>query len=405
MLLDLPFQALHSAMRNPFRSLLTILGLSFGVTAFGASMLTGLGASKGLWEELQELVENVVEVHWSYVDVSRRSMTIPPKNLDSEDVKMIQSIEGVTNVLPMLVRARIKVRQGNDTIGTRLECVSTTAQGTRYFQLNRGRPFLPAEKNGFVKSCYIGLDVAKALFGGADETLGQKIYLNGFPFTVVGVLTYKPDFLRRNYNYRVVVPMNTAKDIIPLSNSYDVIHIEIAPDASTANIVKTVDRLLIQAHGLRNYSIEIPEEIVEKRRRIFYGVISVVVILSFICLTVSGVGIMNVLLFSVKERTKEIGIRLACGSPPRSIFFLVTSEALILCAFGGLIGCLLAYPMALGLCRAASLFVTDCVHLAPEFHFGSIAADFGIAMLTGIFSGAYPSYIASRMEPAECFMK
>jgi len=397
-------QAFLSALRNPFRSLLTIIGLTVGVTAFGASLVTAFGASRGLWIELQEMVENVIEIHWTYADMGNKVLSRPPKNLGPEDVESLKTIPGVESVFPVVVRVRAKVRYGQAALDPRLECIPASDHEVRYFQLTRGRPFIPSEQMGYQKACYIGREVNDKLFK-ARNPLGELLYVNGIPFTIVGVLKSKPDFLNRNYNYRVVIPLSQAREVTSFNGVFDIIMADISGAKDAPAIAGEMDRRLLQAHGLKNYHIVIPEEIFQKRLRIFNGIISVVVIFSFFCLFVSGVGIMNVLLFSIKERSREIGIRLACGSPPGIIFLLITFESIILCLAGGLMGCLLAYPMALGLGRLVSLFIVDAARLSPEFSPLSLLAAFGVALVTGIISGAYPSYVASQLEPAECLRK
>jgi len=402
---DSLFQAFLSAWRNPFRSMLTILGLVFGVSAFGATLLTSIGAGKGLWKELESLVENVVEINWVFTDIRGKSLSLPPKNLDSEDVARIEALPGITRAFPMVVRTRIRIQSQDRLLGARLECIPEIQGGMNFFRLCRGRDFLPQEHAGYVKSCHIGSELAERLFNGQNP-LNRSIYINGYPFTIVGVLRFKPDFLRRNFNHRVVVPMGCAKNILSdFHGTFDSILAEVSDSVSVSAVTEKIEFLLSQTHVLKNYQLFIPEELVEKRKRVFYGGISAVLILSFICLFISGVGIMNVLLFSVKERTREIGIRLACGAGPASIFFLILSESFMLCAFGGLIGAALSYPAAMGLSKVAEVFFGGAAAVNPEWNFLGIAVAFAVSLATGMISGAHPAFIACQMEPAECFQK
>lgn len=404
MIRDLLAQACLSALRNPFRSLLTILGLSVGVTAFGSSMMTAVGAGKGLWVELEDLVQNVVEVEWRYVDISREILSKPPKTLDNNDVQAISNLPNVDWVIPMVVRIRLKVRYQNSTSTSRLECIPRLPPGAKYFDIKRGRRFHPWEQDGSIRACYIGQDVAQRIFGNTSP-LGKIIHVNGLAFNVVALLEAKPDFLRRNYNNRIVVPLAQSRDLAGNTQGYEIIMVQASSDVKTSSVRNLIEQLLKEQHGIHNYKVRAPEQIIKKRQKIFYGVISVTTVLSFICLFVSGVGIMNVLLFSVKERTQEIGVRLACGTSPNGIFWLVTSEALILCAIGGIIGSLAAYPMAIALCQLAGMFMGQGIHLIPELSIINLLIAFCLAMITGLISGAYPAAKASRLEPAECFRR
>ena len=185
-------------------------------------------------------------------------------------------------------------------------------------------------------------------------------------------------------------------------SSLDSITVRTASVDEMARVGDDIERVLAASHGVKNYRIVVPREMVEKQKRIFFGVVAVVFALSTISLLVSGIGIMNVLIFSVKERTREIGIRLACGSPPQQIFLLITTEAFVLCVGGGAAGCLLAFPTAILLGRGASLSMPSGVPLAPVFDPAVVALSFVLAVFTGVLSGVYPSYLASRLEPAEC---
>jgi hypothetical protein len=394
-------QAFLSARRNVLRSLLTICGLTVGVMAFGASWMTARGVREGLWTELAELVDNVIEVEWQATTPNEGPLERPPKPLDEEDVRRLAALPGVQSAYAVVYRPRIRVRQGDTEVAAGLECIPTLPRGLPSYRLAAGREFLPWEARGLVRACYIGRDLAERLARGGN-LLGKTVLCNGTPFVVVGLLSSRPDFFRRNANLRVVVPLARAADIIPNVRSLDLITVRTSALDDMTRVAETIEQVLRSTHGVKNYRVLVPREMIEKQKRIFYGVVAVVFALSQISLLVSGIGIMNVLTFSVKERTREIGIRLACGSPPRQIFLLITMEALLLCAAGGVAGSLLAYPMAIFLGRGASLSIPSGVPLAPIFDPGILAVSFLLALATGALSGFYPSYLASRLEPTEC---
>ena len=401
MISDTLEQALLSARRNWLRSLLTMCGLTVGVTGFGASFMTARGVRQGLWSELAELTDNVIEIEWQATTPAEGPLDRPPKPLDQDDLDRISRVRGVESVYAAVYRPRIKVRYGTVEVAAGFESVPRLPKGTPYYRLAKGREFLPWEESGLVRVCYIGQELAARLFPGRDA-LGKTVQCNGTPFTVVGTLAARPDFFRRNFNYRVVVPMSGAADVLPRMSSLDSITVRTASVDEMTRVGDDIERVLAASHGVKNYRIVVPREMVEKQKRIFFGVVAVVFALSTISLLVSGIGIMNVLVFSVKERTREIGIRLACGSPPQQIFLLITTEALVLCVGGGAAGCLLAFPTAILLGRGATLSMPSGVPLAPVFDPAVVALSFVLALFTGVLSGVYPSYLASRLEPAEC---
>ncbi len=394
-------QAFLSARRNWLRSLLTMCGLTVGVMGFGASFMTARGVRQGLWSELAELTDNVIEVEWQAATPAEGPLLRPPRPLDQDDVDRIARVRGVQSVYAAVYRPRIKVRSGAVEVAAGFEAIPRLPEGAPYYRLATGREFLPWEQAGLVRVCYLGQELAARLFPGRNP-LGRTLLCNGAPFVVVGTLAERPDFFRRNFNYRVVVPMSGAADVLPRLSSLDSITARTTSLDDMARVAADVERVLAARHGVRNYRVQVPREMVEKQKRIFYGVVAVVFALSQISLLVSGIGIMNVLIFSVKERTREIGIRLACGSTPRQIFLLVTMEAFVLCVGGGIAGCLLAFPTAILLGRGAALSMPSGVALAPVFDPAVVALAFVLALLTGVLSGVYPSYLASRLEPAEC---
>jgi hypothetical protein len=394
-------QAVLSARRNWLRSLLTMCGLSVGVMGFGASGMTARGVREGLWSELAELTDDVIEVEWQATTPAEGPLVGPPKPLDQDDVDTIARLPGVLSAYAAIYRPRVKVRHGQVELAAGFEAVPPVPSGTPHYRLASGREFLPWEQAGRVGVCYLGQELAARLFPGQDA-VGRTVLCNGAPFLVVGTLRARPDFFRRNANYRVVVPLARAGDVLPRLQSLDTITIRTRGAEEMDGVASEVERLLRASHGVRNYRIMVPREMVEKQKRIFYGVVAVVFALSQISLLVSGIGIMNVLVFSVKERTREIGVRLACGSPPRRIFLLITLEALVLCAGGGIAGCLLSYPTAILLGRGARLAMPGGMAAAPAFDLSIVGLSLALALLTGALSGLYPSYLASRLEPAEC---
>ena len=405
MIYDLIYQAYISAVRNRVRSLLTIFALAVGVAVLGASLMTAIGASRGVWSELEKLTENIIEISWMYTERSQTYLKQPPKDLNDADVQSIAELKDIKSVYPIIIRVRVKIKYSRLEFSSRMEAIPQIQEKSSHFEVIRGRYFTPLEQEGLSSACYIAQDLAQRMFPGKDM-LGEILYVNGLPTKIVGILPHKVDIFRRNFNNRLVVPMPIGYKIIggiPLS--YDYIFAAAEPGSDLSYLARQVDKILRNNHGVRNYRVSIPEDMLNKKRQILYAIVGILITFAFFCLFVSGIGIMNVLLFSIKERKQEIGVRLSLGATPMYIRLLISTEALLISLVGGVIGGVCAYPLSMVMTYAVYSFIQVSTELRPDFSMTALVAAVVFSGLTGLASAIYPAYFASRLEPSECFRK
>ncbi len=405
MILDLIYQAYISAVRNRVRSMLTVFALAVGVAVLGASLMTAIGASRGVWLELEKLTENIIEIKWMYTERSHDYLDQPPKELSDFDIQAISKLPQISSVYPIVIRIRVKIKYNILEFSSRLEAIPHIKEKTSQYELVKGRRFSPMEQAGLSSACYIAEDLARRAFKNRN-IIGETIYINGFPTKVIGLLAHKADFFRRAFNSRIVVPMPIGYKIIGgTPNSYDLIFASAKQGSDLKKVAKQVDQLLLSIHGIKNFRVSVPEDMLTKKRQILYAIVGILITFSFFCLFVSGIGIMNVLLFSVKERRQEIGVRLSLGATPLYIRLLISTEALLISVAGGVIGGLSAYPLSMIMSMAVYSFIKVSSELRPDFSMIALVAAILFSVLTGLGSAIYPATIASRLEPSECFRK
>ncbi len=409
-----PLQTVGIAWRairgNPLRSMLTALGVIIGVAAVIALTSLGSGATGGITKQLEGLGTNLLTVGSGQ---SRgggppgivRSFGAPSITLD--DVKAIQTqfASRISGIAPGLQRSlQIKANSQNTTAS-----VTGTWPGyaiVRNSAVDRGAWFTDQDNTGRKRVAVVGTQVQTDLFGDGGDALGQKIKINGVSFTVVGVLPDKGASGFGNPNSAVFVPLNTYLQRLGRQ------------EAGGTNTGKTVSTAYIQGadkNDLKQLQQDItdllavrhkkatPDEYdfnVQNQADALASVNQITTILTLflggvagISLLVGGIGIMNIMLVSVTERTREIGIRKALGAKPRDILTQFLVEAFVLSVGGGIIGILMGTGLALAAGKG--------LNITPIIGTGSVLLAFGFSAAVGIFFGYYPASRAAKLDPVD----
>ncbi len=386
--------ALRSMVSNRMRTLLTMLGIIIGIMAVVMVVALARGASNNIIANISSMGTNTISVMPGERMGDVRSNKV--RTLKVSDLKALQGQPFVDSVSPV-VNASVLLRRYN------LEN-NATAYGvnSEYFQvygmeLAKGRKFSEKEAGDNAQVCVIDDTTAKTLFVGEDP-LGKRILLNDLPLTVIGVLTDKELAFRRPDALYVYTPYSTLMHRLQNIDYLSTLIVRIASGFSTAVAENSLVSLLKSRHGRKDFFVQSSDTImksINQATSTFTLLISAIAVISLI---VGGIGVMNIMLVSVTERTREIGIRMAVGARRSDIMSQFLIEAICVCITGGLLGVILS--VAVG--RIIMLFF-------PSVPLSFSAVSIVIAVLTscliGMIFGYMPARGAAKLDPIEALAR
>ncbi len=392
--------SLRALGRNKMRSFLTALGIIIGVGAVIATISIGQGAKREVEKRFESMGTNLLFVRpGSHMYRGRHGGGGTYQNLTPNDAKAIaQEADAVKYVSPS-VSTRAQVIYGNKNWNTSVQGVGEDYTRIRAWDVEDGIFLDENMVRTGQKVCVLGSEVSENLFEGADP-IGQIIRIKKIPFRVIGVLETKGEaggwFSRDDM---IVVPYTTAqRRLIGRTDRISSIDVSAASAAKTAEATKQIEEILRIRHKIapgaeddfhvRDMS-EIAEGAAESREimTILLGAIASVSLL------VGGIGIMNIMLVSVTERIREIGIRMSVGAREKDILLQFLTEAIVLSILGGFLG--------IGLGIIGSKLISHFSELQTLVSIGSVALAFLFAGSIGVFFGFYPARKASKLDPIE----
>lgn len=388
---------------NLLRSILTMLGIIIGVAAVIIMLALGAGARYDVDQQIKSLGGNVFVVfaRGRFMGGAREASG-SSQGLTEMDAQAIEQQIPEVNVAAPTLRASGQLIYGNLNWAPEIHGVDNKIYTAQSWELAEGRSFSDTELASAGRVAVIGQTVKRELFGAADA-LGQTVRVNKMPVTVIGVLKGKGQNTQGNdQDDLIFMPLDTVRKRIAgmtLSSPKAVrsIIVQVTDERDMSIVEQQLDSLLRQRLRITDnqsgFSIRNLAEMVETRSQtmqIFNGLLAAVASVS---LLVGGIGIMNIMLVSVTERTREIGLRMAVGAEPRIILKQFLVEAVLLCAMGGLIGLTLAVAVSLGLEHFAGFTAI----IQPQV----VVMSLGFSCLIGVFFGYYPATKAARMQPIE----
>jgi putative ABC transport system permease protein len=389
---------------NKLRSALTMLGIIIGVAAVIAMVGVGAGAQARVAEQIQSLGSNLIIVLSGSVTSSGiRLGTGSQLTINEDDSTAIaREIPHVLVAAPS-VRGTSQVVYGNLNWATVIQGVTSDYFEARDWPVMDGRAISPEDVDGATKVALLGQTTALNLFG-ESEPLGQIIRIKKVPFTVVGVLSRKgQNAWGQDQDDVILIPMSTAKKKVLGASQANpravgAISIKIRPDEDLVEAENQIRTLLRQRHRLQPFQdddfwLRNLSEVLQTQEESSKVMTYLLAAIASVSLLVGGIGIMNIMLVSVTERTREIGLRMAVGARRRHILLQFLIEAVTLSLIGGVIG----VALGLGGSSAISYFAEWRTLVAPT----SIVIAFGFAAGIGIFFGFYPARKASRLDPIE----
>jgi putative ABC transport system permease protein len=395
-IIDEVFKAL---VRNRIRSLLTMLGIIMGVGSFICVVAVGNAGSSRVEEQLHNVGDNLIWVEAgsrarSGVRVGSRGT----KTLIAGDARaVLEQVPGVKAASPN-VDGHLQVIYGNLNWGTQYRGVSPDYFDIRKWEIQYGSAFTQEDMDQNSAVCVLGYTVATNLFGD-DDPISKTVNAKGVPFKVIGVLKPKGfSATGQDQDDFVVMPMTTAQKRITGVEWLDDIYFSAVSRETIPETTKQIIALMRERHHLRagdddDFNIRTPEELIRAQlaaANIFTWLLGSAASLS---LLVGGIGIMNIMLVSVTQRTREIGIRLAVGATEQDIQAQFLSEAVVMSLIGGVMG------VVAGIAGAFLLKTTLHWEMQLSSQIMVIAGVFSAAV--GIFFGYYPARKAAQLDPIE----
>lgn len=395
--IDFIIQALRSIFTHKLRSFLSMFGILIGVAAVISMIALGEGAKQSIAERMSSLGSNIVTVRpgaqrTGGVMLQAGSVT----RIEVEDAHQIARLSEVKNVTPNITeRAQLVYR--NKNWNTQVQGVGTGYEEMRSAKPVAGRFFTEQDVQTRSRVALLGLTVVKELFENSNP-IGKEIKINRINFTVVGVLPERGSSPFRDQDDVVIVPYTTAMYRLFGKTYIDSIDVEVKSSGLIDEAISSIQALIIKRHRLSGDSInsfhirdstEFREAMASTTRTMTMLLGSV----AAISLVVGGIGIMNIMLVSVKERTKEIGLRKAIGARRRDILYQFLIESVLMTFTGGIAGILLGVGV--------SAIMTAWAGWAVKISFYSIVISTGFSVLIGLGFGFYPAMQASKLNPIE----
>jgi putative ABC transport system permease protein len=391
--------AVRALMRNKMRSILTMLGIIIGVAAVIAMVGVGNGAKADIEAKIATLGKNMILITaGNYTNGGVRSGFAAAGTMKIPDAQAILSeISGVTMVSPE-VRSGAQIAAGNQNWYTSLLGESPDYFDMRQWEFTDGASFSDQDVRSSNKVAVIGHTAAHQIFGDEDA-VGRVIRVGNVPFLITGLLKVKGSSLQgSDQDDVIIIPYTTAMKRVIGTTILRGINVQSADDASMALVQEQISALLRQRHNIRpphddDFIVRGQDDLVEMATAQSQTMTILLGAIASVSLVVGGIGIMNIMLVSVTERTREIGIRMAIGAHGWDILLQFLIEAVTLSSLGGIIGIALGFGSAL----AISHFVGWPTTVPIVW----VLASFLFSAAIGVFFGLYPAKKAAQLDPID----
>ena len=389
---------LKAISRNKLRSFLTMLGIVIGVGCVIAVVAIGNGATKSVENTINSLGTNYIMIFPGASTQSGARIFTGQSTLTPEDADALKTEAPAVAYVSPTVRSAGQVVAGELNWGTSIQGVSTDYPLIRSWNLAQGSFFTDQDVKAAAKVAVLGQTVVDNLFPNGDA-VGQIIRIKNVPFKVAGVLEKKGgNMMGQDQDDTVVAPYTTVMKRLTGKTKIDMIQVSATSGDQVQEAQNEIDSVLRQRHrippnGDADFMMRSQEEIAQTQAQSMGILRTLLLSIAAISLLVGGIGIMNIMLVSVTERTREIGIRMAIGAKGRHVLLQFLFEAVTLSIVGGLIG------VAIGVAASTAVgrFLGWPIVVTPA----SVAISFGVAAFVGVFFGYYPARKAARLDPID----
>jgi putative ABC transport system permease protein len=388
--------AFQSIRANKLRSMLTMLGIIIGVGAVITMVALGSGAQKAVEDRIAALGANVFTVF-----AGQRSMggiRITDRTILSTDdyEALVRDAKLIKAVVPEMQQS-LQVKYGNQN--SNINIVGTTPNyiEVRNYTVPHGRMFTRGDDDARQRYAVLGAAVPRMLNANAAAMINQTIQVRGINFEIIGILSEKGSAGGwGNPDEQILIPLHTAKYRVFGSDRLRSLSVQVADNVPLEQGMMDLERILRREHRIRpggenDFTIRNQQDVLATQQQTTQVFTTLLASIAAVSLVVGGIGIMNIMLVSVTERTREIGVRKALGATRGNIMLQFLVEALVLCLVGGVLGILAGIGSAMALSR----FMQWNTLISPM----AVAVAFGFSALVGLFFGLWPARRAASLDP------
>lgn len=375
--------AMRSIKGNKLRAFLTMLGIIIGVSSVIVLVSIGQGSSQAVTNQINSLGTNLLTINMMGSDAIK---------LTEQDIAKFQKIDGIKEMSPV-VSGRVTVKNGTLSTQVSLTGTNSSYQQVRDMKINEGRFLSDMDVEYRQKVIVLGANTAQNLFG-FENPVGKDVQVNGSSFKIVGVLASKGGSMGQSGDDVIIMPLSTAQRIVK-NTSIQTVYVQVSSEEKLNTVMAQIENKLAGMFPNKqdNYSVFNQKDLVDTMSSVTGTMTMMLGGIACISLLVGGIGIMNIMLVSVSERTKEIGIRKAIGAKRKDILLQFLIEAVVLSSLGGLIG------MGIGLLVAKILSVATGMTIA--YSVPVILLAFLFSLLVGVGFGVFPANKASKLHPIQ----
>ncbi len=391
--------ALKALGRNKMRTALTMLGMIIGVAAVITMVALGTGAQSSIEAQIQSAGTNIIIVMaGNFTQGGVRQGQGAASTLTPDDAAAIAQLPGVQYAAAGS-NTRVQIVAGNQNWGTQVQGTDVDLPLIRAWPAELGAFFTPQDVTTASKVAVLGTVVRDQLFGPDQNPVGQVIRVQNMPFTVVGVMSSKgQSSMGQDQDDTVFTPYTTVMKKLRGVTFISNVTVSAASAGETSAVADRISQTLRIRHKLQpgdpdDFMVRTIEEMASVRKEATQTMTALLASIAGVSLLVGGIGIMNIMLVSVTERTREIGLRMAIGARGRDVLLQFLVEAVVLSLFGGIIGIALGFLFSRG--------VTFWMQWPTAVSADAVAIAFGFAAATGVFFGFYPARKAAALDPIE----
>lgn len=386
--------ALLAMSSHRLRTFLTMLGIIIGIASVVSVVALGEGSRQKILNDISSIGTNTIDIRPGSGFGDRRSGRI--RTLNASDAAALKHLVYADSVTPS-ISASATVRYGNKAVSASVEGVGPDYFRVRGYQIAQGQLFDEQSVSEITQEAVIDDNTRGELFPN-NSALGKVIFLGNLPVRIIGVTQPKESAFGNSDTLRIWVPYTTVSGRISGKNYLDSITVRVRDDVPNSAAEQGIITLLTMRHGTKDFFVintDTIRQTIEKTTATMTLLVSMIALISLI---VGGIGVMNIMLVSVTERTKEIGVRMAVGARQGDILRQFLIEAVLVCLCGGSLGVLLAYLIGLIFANSGSPF-------QMIYSTASIIAAFACSTLIGVLFGFLPARNAARLDPVEALAR
>jgi putative ABC transport system permease protein len=388
--------ALQSIRSNLFRAVLTMLGIVIGVAAVITMVALGTGAQRAIDEQMAALGGDILSIgagnRFSH-GIARDEVTLTT----DDALALARESNYLDGVVPE-INSRFQVKYGNRNINISVLGTTPNYADVHGFEMAAGRMFSRADDSARRRVVVLGAEIPGMLETTPDSLIGRDIQIRSIGFEVIGILRAKGSTGWRNPDDDVWIPLSTAQFRVTGNDRVESISVRVRDGASIEQAMVDIERILRREHGIlpgkdNDFTIMNRRQFLDSRQEATEVFTYLLAGIAGVSLVVGGIGIMNIMLVTVTERTREIGIRKALGATRANILLQFLVESMTLCLIGGVLG--------LGLGAGAAYFANEVAGWQTVVTSGSVLTAFAFSAAVGLFFGIWPAQRAARLDPID----